>query len=250
MDVSAFPTNAVLSKDEWLKARLELLALEKEETRLRDKVRAARRALPWVRVDKDYVFDTPQGGKTLSDLFAGRSQLLIYHFMFGPDWSEGCVGCSFMADHFDGTLAHLNHHDVTLVAVSRGTLGQIEAYKARMNWQFPWVSSYATDFNHDYRVSFTQEEMQGETINYNFRAMPTSEGFEELPGLSAFYRNEAGEIFHTYSTYARGPEEVIGTLMLLDRAPLGRNEDKTMSFLKRHDEYAAKPEQQASSCCH
>ncbi len=250
MDVSAFPTNAVLSKDEWLKARLELLALEKEETRLRDKVRAARRALPWVRVDKDYVFDTPQGSKTLSDLFAGRSQLLIYHFMFGPDWSEGCVGCSFMADHFDGTLVHLNHHDVTLVAVSRGTLGQIEAYKARMNWQFPWVSSYAADFNHDYRVSFTQEEMQGETINYNFRDMPTSEGFEELPGLSAFYKNEAGEIFHTYSTYARGPEEVIGTLMLLDRAPLGRNEDKTMSFLKRHDEYAAKPEQQASSCCH
>jgi predicted dithiol-disulfide oxidoreductase (DUF899 family) len=117
MDVSAFPTNAVLSKDEWLKARLELLALEKEETRLRDKVRAARRALPWVRVDKDYVFDTPEGGKTLSDLFAGRSQLLIYHFMFGPDWSEGCVGCSFMADHFDGTLAHLNHHDVPAAAV-------------------------------------------------------------------------------------------------------------------------------------
>jgi predicted dithiol-disulfide oxidoreductase (DUF899 family) len=250
MDVSAFPANAVLSKDEWLKARLELLALEKEETRLRDKVRAARRALPWVRVDKDYVFDTPEGGKTLSELFSGRSQLLVYHFMFGPDWKEGCVGCSFMADHFDGTLAHLNHHDVTLVAVSRGTLEQIEAYKARMNWQFPWVSSYATDFNHDYRVSFTQEEMQGETINYNFRDMPASEGFEELPGLSAFYRNEAGEIFHTYSTYARGPEEMIGTLMLLDRAPLGRNEDKTMSFLKRHDEYAAKPAQQASSCCH
>jgi predicted dithiol-disulfide oxidoreductase (DUF899 family) len=250
MDVSAFPANAVLSKDEWLKARLELLALEKEETRLRDKVRAARRALPWVRVDKDYVFDTPEGGKTLSELFSGRSQLLVYHFMFGPDWSEGCVGCSFMADHFDGTLAHLNHHDVTLVAVSRCTLEQIEAYKARMNWQFPWVSSYATDFNHDYRVSFTQEEMQGETINYNFRDMPASEGFEELPGLSAFYRNEAGEIFHTYSTYARGPEEMIGTLMLLDRAPLGRNEDKTMSFLKRHDEYAAKPVQQASSCCH
>jgi predicted dithiol-disulfide oxidoreductase (DUF899 family) len=250
MDVSGFPTNSVLSKDEWLKARLELLALEKEETRLRDKVRAARRALPWVRVDKDYVFDTPQGSKTLSDLFAGRSQLLIYHFMFGPDWSEGCVGCSFMADHFDGTLVHLNHHDVTLVAVSRGTLEQIEAYKARMNWQFPWVSSNSSDFNFDYRVSFTQEEMQGETINYNFRDMPASEGFEELPGLSAFYKNEAGEIFHTYSTYARGPEEVIGTLMLLDRAPLGRNEDKTMSFLKRHDEYAAKPEQPASSCCH
>jgi predicted dithiol-disulfide oxidoreductase (DUF899 family) len=250
MDVSAFPTNAVLSKDEWLKARLELLALEKEETRLRDKVRAARRALPWVREEKDYVFDTPEGSRTLSDLFAGRSQLLIYHFMFGPDWKEGCVGCSFMADHFDGTLVHLNHHDVTLVAVSRGTLPQIEDYKARMNWQFPWVSSNSSDFNHDYRVSFTQEEMQGETINYNFRDMPASEGFEELPGLSAFYRNEAGEIFHTYSTYARGPEEVIGTLMLLDRAPLGRNEDKTMSFLKRHDEYAAKPEQQASSCCH
>jgi len=242
--------NSVVSRSEWLKARKDFLAKEKELTRQKDALNQERLALPWVKVEKEYIFEGPKGSTPLAELFGSKDQLLIYHFMFGPDWSEGCVGCSFMADHFDGTLAHLNHHDVTLVAVSRGTLEQIEAYKARMNWQFPWVSSYAADFNHDYRVSFTQEEMQGETINYNFRDMPTSDGFEELPGLSAFYKNEPGEIFHTYSTYARGPEEVIGTLMLLDRAPLGRNEDKTMSFLKRHDEYAAKPEQQASSCCH
>jgi predicted dithiol-disulfide oxidoreductase (DUF899 family) len=250
MDVTAISKNPAVSRDEWLARRRELLALEKEETRLRDRVRAARRKLPWVKVEKDYVFDTPAGRRTLAELFDGRSQLLIYHFMLGPGWKEGCVGCSFMADHFDGALAHLNNHDVTLVAVSRGTLAEIESYRQRMGWHFPWVSSSGNDFNFDFHVSFTEDDMKGETINYNFREIPPSEGYEELPGLSAFYRDDKGEVFHTYSTYARGSEEAIGTLMLLDRAPLGRNEEQTMNFVKRHDEYEQKPENAASSCCH
>jgi predicted dithiol-disulfide oxidoreductase (DUF899 family) len=242
-------SNPIVSREKWLAERRQLLLLEKQETHLRDKVRAARRALPWVKVDKEYMFDTPSGRKPLSDLFEGRSQLIVYHFMLGPDWQEGCVGCSFLSDHVDGALPHLNNHDVTWVAVSRAPLDKIEAYKTRMNWHFPWVSSHGSDFNFDYHVSFTPEELGGETINYNFTDLPRDQGHDELPGLSAFYRNEAGEVFHTYSSYARGPEELIGTLMILDRAPLGRNEDATMHFVKRHDEYQQKP-QQASSCCH
>lgn len=244
------PDNAVVNRDAWRDARLKLLELEKQETHLRDKVRAARQALPWVKVDKDYVFDTPEGKRTLAELFDGRSQLLVYHFMLGPGWKEGCVGCSFMADHFDGTLPHLNNHDVTLVAISRGTLAEIESYKKRMGWRFPWLSSSGNDFNFDYHVSFTEEDMKGDSITYNFREIPPGEGHEELPGLSAFYKNESGDVFHTYSTYARGSEETIGTLMLLDRAPLGRNEVQTMNFVKRHDEYEQKADKAGSSCCH
>jgi predicted dithiol-disulfide oxidoreductase (DUF899 family) len=249
MDVSVAPKNAVVSQEEWLERRKELLALEKEETRLRDKVRAASQALPWAKVDKDYVFDTPKGKKKLADLFDGRSQLLIYHFMLGPDWDAGCTGCSFHSDHVDGTLAHLNNHDVTYVTVSRAPLDKIEAYKKRMGWKFPWFSSFGSDFNFDYHVSFTKEDLAKDKVQYNYRDIPPAEAHDELPGLSAFYKNEAGEVFHTYSSYARGAEEVIGTLMLLDRAPLGRNEGSTRNFVKRHDEYEQKPES-GSSCCH
>lgn len=252
MDVTTLPKKAgeggVVSREEWLEARRNLLTLEKEETRMRDKVRAARLSLPWVRVEKDYVFDTANGQKRLADLFDGRSQLIVYHFMLGPDWDAGCTGCSFLCDHIDGTLPHLNNHDVTFVAVSRAPLDRIEAYRRRMGWKFPWVSSFGSDFNFDYHVSFTPDELAGETIDYNFTDTPRDQGHDELPGLSAFYRNGAGEVFHTYSTYSRGSEEVIGTLMILDKAPLGRNEDETMNFVKRHDEYETKPE--ASSCCH
>lgn len=240
--------NQVVSRDVWLEARRQLLAREKEATHLRDRVNAERLALPWVKVEKDYVFDTPAGRKTLADLFDGRSQLIVYHFMLGPDWDAGCTGCSFLADHLDGTLPHLNHHDVTLVAVSRAPLQKVEAYRKRMGWGFPWVSSFANDFNFDYHVSFSKEQLAGETVFYNFTPMESAEGYDELPGLSAFYKDEAGNIFHTYSSYARGPEELIGTLMILDRAPKGRNENGTMHFVRRHDEYedAAK----ARSCCH
>ncbi|MGK9050293.1 DUF899 domain-containing protein [Neorhizobium petrolearium] len=244
------PENQVVSREEWLEARRKLLALEKEETHLRDKVRAERQALPWVKVDKDYVFDTPAGKKTLADLFDGRSQLVVYHFMLGPEWEAGCTGCSLLSDHLDGTLPHLNHHDVTLIAVSRAPLEKIEAYRRRMGWKFPWVSSYGSDFNFDYHVSFTKEDLAKDKVFYNFAAIPPEQANDELPGLSAFYRNGKGEVFHTYSSYARGGEELIGTLMILDRAPLGRNEESTMSFVKRHDEYEPKPEGTASSCCH
>lgn len=236
----------VVSREEWLAARKTLLAHEKEATHLRDKVNAERLALPWVKVEKDYAFDTPRGKRSLAELFDGRSQLVIYHFMFGPDWEAGCPGCSFMADHFDGTLPHLNHHDVTLVAVSRAPLAKIEAYKRRMGWHFPWVSSHGSDFNFDYHVSFTPDELKGDAVRYNFTETPVSDAHDELPGLSSFIRNEAGEVFHTYSSYARGPEELLATLMILDRAPKGRNEDSTLSFVKRHDEYGSS---RPAACC-
>lgn len=240
-------SHAVVSREEWLDARRALLIKEKAHTRARDALNAERMALPWVKLDKTYAFDTEAGRRTLDDLFDGRSQLLIYHFMLGPDWDAGCEGCSFMADHFDGTLPHLNHHDVTLVAVSRAPLTKIQAYKRRMGWTFPWVSSHGGDFNRDFHVSFTPEELAGETINYNFTDLPSAQGHDELPGLSAFYRDADGQVFHTYSSYARGPEEMLGTLMILDRAPLGRNEDATMHFVRRHDEYDDAPPKPA--CC-
>jgi predicted dithiol-disulfide oxidoreductase (DUF899 family) len=227
----------IVSREEWLKARKALLLKEKEETYLRDAVRAARLALPWERVEKNYVFDTPSGKKSLADLFDGCSQLIIYHFMLGPGWKAGCPGCSFLSDHIDGALPHLNHHDVSWVAVSRAPLNEIAAYKTRMGWKFPWVSSAGTGFNRDFHVSFTKEEMASGEVEYNFTRVPADRANEELPGLSAFFKNEAGEVFHTYSSYARGPEEIISTLMILDRAPLGRNENGTMNFVRRHDEY-------------
>ena len=237
----------VVSRDEWLAARRALLAKEKEATHLRDKVNAERLALPWLKVEKDYVFDTPRGTKALAELFDGRSQLMVYHFMFGPDWDAGCPGCSFLADHFDGALPHLEHHDVTMIAASRAPLAKIEAYKKRMGWHFPWVSAFGNDFNYDYHVSFTRDDLADGKAFYNFSETSSGDGPDELPGLSAFYKNEAGDIFHTYSSYARGPEELIGTLMILDRAPKGRNERTIMDFVRRHDEYEAPTKTQ--DCC-
>lgn len=235
------------SKAEWLESRLALLKREKELSRLRDAINAERLALPWVRVEKDYAFDTPSGRRSLAELFDGRSQLVIYHFMFGPDWEAGCPGCSFMADHFDGALPHLNNHDVTLLAVSRAPLAKIEAYRRRMGWGFPWVSSFGGDFNADFHVSFTKEELAGGKVDYNFTQTPSEQAFDELPGMSAFIRDERGEVFHTYSSYARGLEELVSTLMILDRAPKGRNETSTLSFVKRHDEYEEPA--RAHACC-
>jgi predicted dithiol-disulfide oxidoreductase (DUF899 family) len=240
-------TNPIVSREEWLEARKALLLQEKEETRRRDKIRAARQNLPWVKIDKTYTFDTPTGKKTLADLFDGRSQLMIYHFMFGPDWEAGCPGCSFLADHIDGTLAHLNNHDVTFVAVSRAPLAKIEAYKNRMGWKFPWVSSFGSNFNFDFHVSFTKEELENGKVFYNFTEVSSDQANDELPGMSAFTRDDAGNVYHTYSDYARGGEEILTTLMILDRAPKGRNETSTLSFVKRHDEY--EDTSQSQSCC-
>ena len=241
------PNHEIVSRQEWLNARKSLLSLEKEETKLRDKVRTERLALPWVRVEKTYTFETPEGRKTLADLFAGRSQLIVYHFMYGPDWEAGCPGCSFMADHIDGMLPHLNNHDVTMIAVSRAPLEKLAAYKKRMGWRFPWVSSFGSDFNFDYHVSFTKEELASGKVMYNYRETDAADAHDELPGLSAFFKDEDGAVYHTYSDYARGGEEALGTLMILDRAPKGRNETGTLSFVKRKDEYADAPK--AQSCC-
>ncbi|MBB2969618.1 thioredoxin family protein [Mesorhizobium sp. RMAD-H1] len=237
----------VVSREEWLAARRALLAREKEMTRLRDELNAERLALPWVKIEKNYVFDTVEGKKTLAELFGGRSQLIVNHFMLGPGWEAGCVGCSFGADHIDGALVHLENHDVSFVAVSRAPLPEIRAYKNRMGWRFNWVSSHDTDFNYDYHVSFTPEELAKGKVFYNFTQIDAADAFEELPGMSAFYKDEAGNVFHTYSTYARGAEELIGTFMILDRAPKGRNETTIMNWVRRHDEYENAPKQQA--CC-
>lgn len=239
----------VVSRDQWLIARKALLLREKEATHLRDRINIERLALPWVKVEKQYTFETPQGQESLADLFAGRSQLVVYHFMLGPGWKAGCPGCSFIGDHLDGTLPHLNHHDVTLTAISRAPLKEITAYKERMEWRFPWASSNGTDFNYDYHVSFTPEELASGSVDYNFTETPAMSGVEntELHGLSSFYKDESGQIFHTYSSYARGHEELIGTLMILDRATLGRNEKSTMDFVRRHDEYEDAPK--AHACC-
>ena len=229
----------VVSRDTWIAARKELLTKGKESTRLRDRLSAERRKLPWVKVEKNYVFDGPGGKVTLADLFDGRSQLFVKHFMFGPGWKEGCVGCSFEVDHIGGALVHLEHHDVTYVAVSRAPLAEIEAFKKRMGWGFKWVSSYGSEFNYDYRVSFTKEEIAKDQVFYNYRM--TEASIEELSGISVFYKDESGDIFHTYSTYGRGAEELLGTYMVLDLTPKGRNEtgpnyDLT-DWVRHHDRY-------------
>jgi predicted dithiol-disulfide oxidoreductase (DUF899 family) len=228
----------VVSREEWLAARKQLLSREKEFTRLRDRLSAERRELPWVRVDKEYVFDGPDGKETLADLFDGRSQLMVYHFMFGPGWEQGCPSCSFVSDHIDGANWHLPHRDVTLLAISRAPLAQIEAFRRRMGWRFKWVSSFGNDFNHDYHVSFTPDEMaRGEVYyNYGMEEFPS----EEAPGLSAFYRDPSGAVFHTYSTYARGLDMLVGAYNYLDLAPQGRDEADlpwTMAWVRHHDRY-------------
>ncbi len=228
----------VVSQEEWITARKELLKKEKESVRLLDELGAERRNLPWVKIEKNYVFDAPGGKVALADLFARRSQLVIYHFMFGPDWQEGCPSCSFVSDHFDGTLPHLAARDVTMVAVSRAPLAKIEAFKERMGWRFKWVSSYDGDFNADFHVSFTEEEMAQGQVNYNYtmQEFPSA----EAPGLSVFTKDAAGDVFHTYSTYGRGVEVLMGTYRILDLVPKGRDEDDlsfAMDWVRYHDWY-------------
>ncbi|HTT96520.1 MAG TPA: thioredoxin family protein [Rhizomicrobium sp.] len=230
----------IVSENEWIEARKRLLAHEKDLTHLQEKVAEERRALPWVKVTKNYVFETPQGKKTLSDLFAGNSQLIVYHFMFSPAWKEGCVGCSFLSDHVDGANQHLRHHDVTYVAVSRAPLDKLIAYKKRMGWKFPWVSSEGSDFNYDFHVSFRKEELAKGEAFYNFEM--TKNTMEDLHGTSVFIRDSDGTIYHTYSAYARGDERSLGTYMWLDITPNGRNESGAMSWIKRHDQYEDAPE--------
>jgi predicted dithiol-disulfide oxidoreductase (DUF899 family) len=237
-------THKVVSRDEWLVARKALLADEKALSRARDKVNAQRRELPWVKVDKEYVFDTPTGKQTLSQLFDGRSQLIVYHFMFGPGWKEGCPGCSFLSDHIDGANLHLAHHDVTLLAVSRAPRREFEPFKKRMGWHFTWVSSEGSDFNFDYHVSATDQEKAAGKMNYNFETIDSAS--DELPGISAFYKDEAGQVFHTYSTYARGGEMLIGAYHYLDMAPKGRNEKEIMDWMKHHDRYETAAQ---DACC-
>jgi len=239
----------VVSRDEWLAARRALLAKEKELTRARDRLAEERRALPWVRIDKAYVFEGPRGRETLADLFNGRSQLVIKHFMLAPGWSEGCVGCSFGADHLDGTLPHLNHHDVTYIAVSRASYPEIAAFRKRMGWTFKWVSSAGSDFNYDFNVSFTREQIDKGLAVYNYRT--ATDIIEEQPGHSVFYKDDEGQVFHTYSTYGRGDEGLIGTYVVLDMTPKGRNENgpgrNLTDWVRHHDRYDDAPG--PAACC-
>jgi predicted dithiol-disulfide oxidoreductase (DUF899 family) len=230
----------IVTREEWLAARRGLLASEKALTRLRDRLSEERRALPRVRVEKLYRFDTPAGPRTLAELFEGRSQLIVNHFMFGPSWPEGCVGCSFGADHLEGALVHLAQRDVAYVAVSRAPLAAIEAFKRRMGWRFSWVSSLGSDFNFDFHVSFTSEEVAVGRGFYNYEVREILG--EEVSGLSVFARDASGDVFHTYSTYARGGEELLGTYVLLDLTPKGRDEgpDGNLTrWVRHHDRYDA-----------
>jgi predicted dithiol-disulfide oxidoreductase (DUF899 family) len=227
----------IVSRAEWIVARKDFLSREKEFTRQRDALSAARRKLPMVKVDKDYVFDGPEGKEQLADLFDGKSQLIVYHFMLGPEWEEGCKSCSYLADHFDGPSVHLAQRDVSLVVISRAPWREIEAFKKRMGWSFKWMSSYGSDFNFDHHVSFTKEEEAKGKVYYNYET--TDFMCDELPGLSVFYKNEEGDILHSYSCYARGLDLLVGTYNFLDLAPKGRDEDPepTMSWVRHHDRY-------------
>lgn len=238
----------VVSRERWLAERKQLLAREKELTRLQDQIASERRALPWVRVDKPYVFDTSEGPRQLAELFDGRRQLLVQHFMLGPDWEQGCPSCSFMADHLDGMVPHLAAREVTLLVVSRAPLAQIQRFQRRMGWRFRWVSSHGSDFNHDFSVSFTPLQLAQGKVPYNYTQQPFPA--EEAPGISVFARNDAGEVFHTYSTYGRGVEVMMGTYRLLDLMPMGRDEANaayTMDWVRHHDRYG--PATAAASCC-
>ncbi|MEO8677023.1 MAG: thioredoxin family protein [Casimicrobiaceae bacterium] len=230
--------HTIVGSAEWLAARRELLQKEKEFTHARDAISAARRVLPWERVEKDYAFETPRGRASLADLFDGRQQLVIYHFMLGPEWEEGCKSCSFWVDNFNGVDVHLGHRDVTLIAVSQAPLAKIEAYRRRMGWTIAWVSSFGSDFNFDYQVSFRPEDVAAGTATYNYA--PTKTTMSELPGISVFFRDDAGAVFHTYSCYARGLDMLNGAYHYLDLVPKGRDETglpQTMSWLRRHDQY-------------
>jgi predicted dithiol-disulfide oxidoreductase (DUF899 family) len=228
----------VVSSDEWIEARKQLLIKEKAFTRLRDQLSQERRDLPWEAVKKDYVFEGPGGRQTLAELFGFRSQLIIYHFMLGPDWDEGCKSCSFWADNFQGIGIHLAHRDVTFLAVSRAPLAKLEAYKKRMGWTFKWVSSFGSDFNFDYHVSFTPEEIAAEEAFHNYAKRQNS--MSELAGISVFCKDADRAVFHTYSCYARGLDMMNGAYHYLDLVPKGRDEaglDYTMAWVRRHDQY-------------
>lgn len=230
----------IVGRQEWLQQRRELLEQEKKLTQLRDELSQARRELPWVRVDKAYEFETTRGNESLGQLFGEHRQLLLYHFMFGPEWQEGCPSCSFWADNYSGTEAHLAARDIQLVVVSRAPLDRLQAYRERMGWTFDWVSSLDSDFNFDFAVSFTPEELESEKPAYNFDTMPA--GTEEAPGLSVFCQDEDGEVFHTYSCYARGLDIFNGAYHHIDVTPRGRNEDDLpwpMAWIRRHDQYNA-----------
>ena len=229
----------VVSREEWLAARQDHLAKEKALDRQRDQLSRERRELPWVKVEKNYVFDGPRGQETLADLFGKHSQLIVYHFMYDPSWDEGCSKCSYLADHFGGMIPHLNQRDVSFAVVSKALPDQLEAYKKRLGWSFKWVSSHDSDFNRDYHVSFTPEELEKGEAYYNYKEgaiFPST----EAPGVSVFYKNASGDVFHTYSTYARGLDRLIGTYHFLDMVSKGRDEeglDFSMAWIRRHDEY-------------
>jgi predicted dithiol-disulfide oxidoreductase (DUF899 family) len=239
MSATATRRHRVVSQKEWLAARKQLLIQEKKLTRERDALAARRRALPWVKVEKNYVFDTPVGKKTLGELFEGRSQLLVYHLMFAPDWEAACLGCSYVSDHFDGALQHLANRDVTLVAVSRAPLAKLLPFQQRMGWRFKWYSSFGTDFNRDFHVAFTKDELAAGRMYYNYKVQNFP--MEEGQGLSSFYKDAADSIFHTYSTYGRGVEPFINAYNLLDLAPKGRDELNQkpipMAWVRHHDNY-------------
>ena len=241
----------VVSGDEWVAQRKKLLAHEKELTRLSDQIARERRALPWVRIDKTYKFDTPMGGRTLADLFDGRRQLLMQHVMLAPGWEHARKNCTYIADHSDGAIVHLAQRDVTFVAVSRAKLSEIERFRQRMGWKFAWVSSHGNDFNRDFRVSFTADEIANGTADYNFGGTPAG---EEMPGVSVFWKDDSGDVFQTYSTYGRGVEVMMHTYRLLDLTPRGRDEDgRGMGWVRHHDRYEPAPAAQAAkaagSCC-
>lgn len=243
-------SNKILPKDEWFEAHRKHLAREKELTRLRDRIAAERRKLPWLRIRKDYVFETRQGPKKLADLFAGRSQLIVYHFMFGPGADYRCEGCSFLADHIDGAEQHLRNHDVSVVAISRAPQAEFLPFKQRMGWKFEWVSSYASDFNFDMQVSFTERQIaEGDTL-YNFERQPLTA--KDLPGISVFFKDEAGTVFLTFVSRARGGETLIGAYHYLDMTPKGRNENGPynglMDWVRLHDEYEKSTPR--PDCCH
>jgi predicted dithiol-disulfide oxidoreductase (DUF899 family) len=249
----------IVSHDEWTAARKAYLVEEKAFSRARDALARKRRELPWERVEKRYVFDGPNGKETLADLFAGKSQLIVYHFMLGPGWEAGCPSCSYLADHFYGAVVHLAQRDVSFVVISRAPLAEIEKFKKRMGWRFKWVSSFGSDFNHDYQVSVSPQEKATSKVLYNYEIIEKFPS-DERPGASVFYKDEAGEVFHTYSTYGRGLDILIGTYNFLDLAPKGRDEEglaHSMAWVRHHDRYegatvdpkATYQEPKSASCC-
>lgn len=245
MNSSLSPKHQVVSRADWLIARSALLAEEKQLTRLSDAVSAKRQALPWVKVEMDYLFDSPNGRVSLSDLFGTKKQLVIQHFMLGSGWEEGCPSCSFMADHTDAMLPHLAARDVTMIAVSRAPIAEIQSFKQRMGWRFGWVSSHGSDFNHDFHVSFKEEEVNSGRVNYNFTIQAF--GCTEAPGISVFLKASDGALYHTYSVYGRGVELMMGTYRILDLVPKGRDEEgleHTMDWVRHHDRYGTN-----TKCC-